>query len=96
MANCTEAAKGSLADRDADDDSAVRHAPGYGVDEQMAVTFRRDGGAAAGEVADLASSCFLAATAAASVARASTMVTTCCLHRQLVLPYIAIVHLHHR
>jgi hypothetical protein len=107
MANCTEAANGSLADRDADDDIAVLHAPGYGVDEQRAVTFRSDAGAAAAEVAiletlettvalpfsalEVVSCCFPAATAAASVARASTVAMASSHRRQLVVPCIAIV-----
>jgi hypothetical protein len=104
MANCTEAANGSLADRDADDDIAVLHAPGYGVDEQRSVTFRSDAGAAAAEVAilettvalplkalEVVSCCIPASTAAASVARASTVAMASCHRWQLVLPCISIV-----
>jgi hypothetical protein len=104
MANCTEAANGSLADRDADDDIAVLHAPGYGVEEQRAVTFRSVAGAAAADVAilettvalplkalEVVSCCIPASTAAASVARASTVAMASCHRRQLVLPCIAIV-----
>jgi hypothetical protein len=45
MANCTDAANGSVVD--AGDESAVSHALGYGVDRQMAETFVLDGGDAA-------------------------------------------------
>jgi gamma-glutamyl:cysteine ligase YbdK (ATP-grasp superfamily) len=52
------------------------HALGYGADEQMVVTFTRDGRAMANKVANLASSCFPAATSA----------SFSCLCGQLFLP----------
>jgi len=82
IANWTDAANGSPADRASADVSAVSHALGSGVDRQIDVTFTLDGGADADVAAiletaavptiDAASSPFPAATGA-TVARASTV-----------------------
>jgi len=85
IANCTDAANGSAADRASADDRAVSQALGYGVDWQINVTFCFClVGGAADEVAiletapavpvDVASlSPFAVEVAAAGAARASTM-----------------------
>ena len=83
IANWTDAANGSRADRASADVSAVSHALGSGVDRKISVTFTLDGGAYADVAAILetaaalptiyaASSPFPAATGA-TVARASTV-----------------------
>ena len=82
IANWTDAANGSRADRPSADVSAVSHALGSGVDRKINVTFTLDGGAYADVAAiletaavptiDAASSPFPAATGA-TVARASTV-----------------------
>jgi len=82
IANWTDAANGSPADRASADVSAVLHALGSGVGRQINVTFTLDGGAAADVAAiletaavptiDAALSPFPAATGA-TVARASTV-----------------------
>jgi len=83
IANWTDAANGSRADRASADVSAVSHALGSGVDRKINVTFTLDGGAYADVAAiletaaalptiDAASSPFPAATGA-TVARASTV-----------------------
>ena len=84
IANWTDAANGSRADRASADMSAVSHALGSGVDRQINVTFALDGGADADVVAiletaavltpipDATSSPFLAATGA-TVTRTSTV-----------------------
>ena len=82
IANWTDAANGSPADRASADVSAVLHALGSGVGRQINVTFTLDGGADADVAAiletaavptiDAASSPFPAATGA-TVARASTV-----------------------
>jgi hypothetical protein len=75
IANCTDAANGSLAaPRAAADESAVSHALGYGVAMQMAVTFTLDAAAAA-EAAILGTTATLSFAAAVSPWLAATAAT---------------------